>query len=174
MKNIHKIQCKHPPIAGHRTAGSVLTLTAIITLGLALGSAQAADSGARRHAQGGYDAADATYTVAGGDSLNAIAERFGMTVDAIKVDNTLQSDEIGVGETLVLAAAAADETSPTAGASTARCRPSSTRPGGRARSSWSTEHVLEDRSHWGLGPSVVLLHLEKGSPRVDGALVNNI
>jgi hypothetical protein len=116
MKSIQTLQRKRPSIAGHRAVFSVLALTAAITLGLALGSAQAADSGARRHAQGGYDAANATYTVAEGDRLSAIAERFGMTIDAIKADNKLQSDEIGVGESLVLAAADADETSPSASA----------------------------------------------------------
>jgi LysM repeat protein len=116
MKSIQTLQRKRPSIAGHRAVFSVLALTAAITLGLALGSAQAADSGARRHAQGGYDAANATYTVAEGDRLSAIAERFGTTIDAIKADNKLQSDEIGVGESLVLAAADADETSPSASA----------------------------------------------------------
>ena len=111
MKSIQTIRRKDPSIAGHRTAVSVLALTAIITLGLALGSARAADGGARRHAQGGYDAADAVYVVAEGDRLSAIAERFGITIDAIKADKKLQSDEIAVGETLVLAAADAGETS---------------------------------------------------------------
>jgi hypothetical protein len=61
MKSIQTIRRKNPSIAGHRTAVSVLALTAMIALGLALGSARAADSGARRHAQGGYDASNATH-----------------------------------------------------------------------------------------------------------------
>jgi hypothetical protein len=34
--------------------------------------------------------------------------------------------------------------------------------------------AVPDDDHWGLGPSFVILHIEKGSPWVYGALANNI
>lgn len=52
-----------------------------------------------------------TYTVARGDNLYSIANRFGTTVDAIKRANNLISNLLSVGQTLVI---------PAAGASTGR------------------------------------------------------
>jgi hypothetical protein len=61
----------------------------MIALGLALGSALAADSGAGRHAQGSYAAANATYTVAEGDRLVAIAKRFGTIATPDKLETRI-------------------------------------------------------------------------------------
>ena len=44
----------------------------------------------------------ASYTVASGDSLSAIAKRFGITVDALKTANQLTSDTIRVGQVLTI------------------------------------------------------------------------
>ncbi len=68
--------------------------------------ALAADGGARAHAEGQYDASTNTYTVAAGDELSAIAERFGATVDALEAQNKFTSDKITVGQKLVIGAAA--------------------------------------------------------------------
>ena len=55
----------------------VSTGAVLILLGcLSFGSAQAADTTPRQHAQGAYDAATGAYTVVKGDDLAAIAERF--------------------------------------------------------------------------------------------------
>ena len=79
----------------------------VLAVCLALaGSALADDSGPRRHAEGSYDAATGTYTVAPGDDLGAIAQRFGLTVQALEQQNNLGSDQIQVGETLSLGAGA--------------------------------------------------------------------
>jgi hypothetical protein len=78
----------------------VLTVVAC----LCLGTAQAGDSGARHHAEGQYDGATATYIVTEGDDLDAIAERFGVTVVELKERNHLASDKIEVGQNLVVAA----------------------------------------------------------------------
>ena len=81
-----------------------LGVTALtLLLGLGLGAAQAADQGPRHHAEGEYDATTATYTVVKGDDLAAIAERFGVTVAELKAGNTLASNEIEVGQKLVVA-----------------------------------------------------------------------
>jgi len=81
--------------------------TAALTLILfALAAAAVAgDQGPRRHAQGAYDASTATYEVAQGDDLDAIAARFGVTVEALKAENNLGSDRIDVGQKLKVAGA---------------------------------------------------------------------
>ena len=58
---------------------------------VAAGSVQAADSGARHHAEGTFDAATGAYLVVKGDDLYEIAERFGVTVDELKSTNKLAS-----------------------------------------------------------------------------------
>ena len=50
---------KSPLASAVKTACSVLTLTACLTIG----SAQAADQGSRHHAKGQYDTVTATYAV---------------------------------------------------------------------------------------------------------------
>jgi hypothetical protein len=66
------------------------------------GSAQAADSGPHKHAEGQYDAASGSYSVAPGDDLDAIAERFGVSVTELKTLNKLESNLIEVGQKLTL------------------------------------------------------------------------
>lgn len=84
----------------------IRTLSLIVALagGLVLVSAMAADQGPRHHANGQYDAAAALYVVAAGDDLVAIAERFGVSVAELKVGNKLASNEIEVGQKLVVPA----------------------------------------------------------------------
>jgi len=67
-----------------------------------LGAAQAADSGPRHHAEGRYDAASGTYTVAPGDDLDGIAERLGVSVGELRSTNNLTSDIIDVGQQLAV------------------------------------------------------------------------
>ncbi|MDG4553077.1 MAG: DUF1254 domain-containing protein [Candidatus Competibacter sp.] len=71
---------------------------------LIVGATQAADTGERHHARGQYDTVTATYTVVEGDDLTAIGERFEIPVDALKTRNHLRSDEIEIGQTLIVAA----------------------------------------------------------------------
>ncbi|MCG6862337.1 MAG: LysM peptidoglycan-binding domain-containing protein, partial [Chromatiaceae bacterium] len=66
------------------------------------GGLQAADSGSRHHAQGTFDAATGTYEVAKGDDLDAIAERFGVTLQELTKANKLSSTEIEVGQKLAI------------------------------------------------------------------------
>ena len=74
--------------------------------------ALAADSGRQHHAEGAFDAATSSYSVVKGDDLAAIAQRFGITVSELKARNNLASDEIDVGETLVIAAGEASAPAP--------------------------------------------------------------
>ncbi len=74
---------------------------------LGIGAAQAADTGARHHAEGEYDGATATYRVVEGDDLIAIGERFGVPVETLKALNHLSADGIKVGDKLSLAATGA-------------------------------------------------------------------
>ena len=60
------------PLARHSSMAACA-----LALLLCLDGAEAADSGPRHHAEGQYNAADATYTVVKGDDLAAIAERLG-------------------------------------------------------------------------------------------------
>jgi len=76
---------------------------------LACGGVQAADTGPRHHARGEYDTATDSYVVVEGDDLIAIAERFGVTVAELKQWNDLAADEIEIGQTLKVAAAAGQE-----------------------------------------------------------------
>lgn len=96
-----------PSNAGFKAVFSILALTAC----LVGGSAQAADQGARNHARGQYDTVTATYVVVEGDDLIAIGERFEVPVDALKARNKLPSNEIKVGDKLVIAAAGAPKVS---------------------------------------------------------------
>ncbi|MGA7980937.1 MAG: DUF1214 domain-containing protein [Chromatiaceae bacterium] len=73
-----------------------------LILGLGLGMAQAGDTGPRHHARGEYDTATATYVVVEGDDLIAISERFEISVDELKAQNKLASNEIEVGQKLVV------------------------------------------------------------------------
>ena len=91
---------KSPFTTGLKTACSILALTA----GLAIGSVQAADQGARHHAKGQYDTVTATYGVVEGDELIVISERFQVPVDTLKEQNKLRSEEIKPGQKLTIAA----------------------------------------------------------------------
>jgi LysM repeat protein len=86
-----------------KTVCSVVALAAC----LAFGSAQAADTGPRAHAEGKYDSATATYVVVAGDDLFAISQRFKVSVDALKAANNLTSDVVKTGEKLVIASSGA-------------------------------------------------------------------
>jgi LysM repeat protein len=80
-----------------------LGLTALaLLLGLGLGTAQAGDMGPRHHAEGQYDAATSTYRVVAGDYLDVIAERFGVTVHALRKANKLGSRGIEIGQRLAI------------------------------------------------------------------------
>ena len=87
-------------------AGAITTLCSVLALTavLAAGSAQAADKGARHHAQGQFDTVTATYVVVEGDDLIAISERFEVPVEALKAHNKLASNEVKIGQKLALAA----------------------------------------------------------------------
>jgi LysM repeat protein len=73
---------------------------------LLMASVQASDSGPRRRAEGHYDATSSTYTVARGDNLDAIAERFGIGLTELKAVNKRRSDRIEVGQRLIVSTAA--------------------------------------------------------------------
>ncbi len=79
-----------------------LCAIALLCLGVA-GTVQAGDSGPRRHAEGRYDQATATYTVVKGDDLTAIAERLGVGLAELRAANKLDSDTIDIGQTLRIA-----------------------------------------------------------------------
>lgn len=81
---------------------SVLLGTALV---FAAAMARAADQGPRHHAEGVYDTATSTYQVVKGDDLDAIVERFGVTVAELKERNALHSDTIDADQGLVIAAA---------------------------------------------------------------------
>jgi len=66
-------------------------------------SALAANNGPSAHARGGFDAATGVYTVVSGDALGAIAARFGMSLAQIDQQNALSSNQIQVGQKLVVA-----------------------------------------------------------------------
>ena len=63
----------------------------------------AADNGPGAHARGGFDAATGVYTVVSGDTLGAIAARFGMSLAQIDQQNDLSTNQIQVGQKLVVA-----------------------------------------------------------------------
>jgi hypothetical protein len=99
---------KFPPPLPRRLSGVLAVVTC-----LCVGAAQAADIGPRHHAQGEYDAATATYVVAAGDDLDAIAERFEIPVAELMRENQLTSTVIQVGQKLALAGAAPATAAPT-------------------------------------------------------------
>ncbi len=76
-----------------------------MTLFLGVSGVQAADGRPRHHAEGTLDTAAGIYEVVKGDDLDAIAERLGVTVQALKDANKLDSDVIDVGQKLVIASA---------------------------------------------------------------------
>jgi LysM repeat protein len=109
-----------------RTFGSGLALAVCLALA---GSLQAADSGARRHAEGSYDPSTGTYTVAPGDDLGVIAERFGLSPSALEQQNALDSARVQVGQKLdVGAAAAAPAPAPTPAPAAAPAAPQAAAP----------------------------------------------
>ena len=60
--------------------GAMLAIAAVAMVLMGSGVLAAADRGSRAHATGQFDAATNTYTVAVGDDLSHIAQRFGTTV----------------------------------------------------------------------------------------------
>ncbi|WP_296898901.1 LysM peptidoglycan-binding domain-containing protein, partial [Thiohalocapsa sp.] len=78
-----------------------IAAAALMLLCLLVTSATVAeDQGARRHAQGSYDPATATYEVAAGDDLSDIAARFGVSLADLKAKNDLSADVIDAGQRL--------------------------------------------------------------------------
>ena len=83
---------------------ATLLLVATLSASLIVGGAMASDLGPRHHAEGRYEPATATYEVAAGDGLAAIAERFGVSVAELRAANRLPSDTIEIGQRLAIAA----------------------------------------------------------------------
>ena len=107
---IEQPKARQPRVAtAFKGAGAALSLSLI----LALGTAQAADTGPRAHAEGKYDTASATYLVVEGDDLFAISERFAVPMDAIKAHNKMTSNAVEVGQKLEIAATASHHASTT-------------------------------------------------------------
>jgi hypothetical protein len=94
------------PISRIEHGYKAIVLAATIAGFLAIGSAMAGDQGPRHHARGEYDTVTATYVVIEGDDLIAISERFEIPVDELKAQNKLASNEIEVGQKLVVGAGA--------------------------------------------------------------------
>jgi arylsulfatase len=93
--------------ATQRHPGRAGLAALVLILGVAMGcGAQASDGGPRHHAEGAYDASAATYQVVAGDDLAAIAERFGVTLEALTAANKLSSTVIDVGQQLAIPVAA--------------------------------------------------------------------
>jgi LysM repeat protein len=94
---IKRPKARQPRIVpAFKGTGAALSLSLI----LALGTAQAADTGPRAHAQGKYDTASATYLVVEGDDLFAISERFEVPMDALKAHNKMTSSDVKIGQKL--------------------------------------------------------------------------
>lgn len=55
-----------------------------------------------KHAAGYYNPDTGIYTIAEGDDLSAIAERFGTTVEALEEENILPDSKIIAGKTLLI------------------------------------------------------------------------
>jgi LysM repeat protein len=92
--------------APNRLRGPILAVVAMALVGGAVLAAD--DSGSRTHATGQFDAATNTYTVAVGDDLSHIAQRFDTTVAELTALNKLSGDAVALGQTLVVAAAGPD------------------------------------------------------------------
>jgi hypothetical protein len=89
----------------HRSAVRKVSRILVLLLFVAVGAPAQADQGPRHHAERTFDAATSTYTVVKGDDLDAIAERFGVTLEELMKVNQLSSTQIEVGQPLVIAAA---------------------------------------------------------------------
>jgi len=100
-----KLKFPNPVLLAWRRFLAALAVLA----GLVVGGAQAADHGPLKYAEGQYDVASGVYTVAKSDDLDAIAERFGVTVAALKEGNKLASDQVEAGQKLVVVAGASAE-----------------------------------------------------------------
>jgi LysM repeat protein len=100
---IEQPKARQPRVAtAFKSAGAALSLSLI----LAFGTAQAADTGPRAHAEGKYDTVSATYLVVEGDDLFAISERFEVPMDTLKAHNKMASSEVKVGQKLKIGGAA--------------------------------------------------------------------
>ncbi|WP_245731668.1 sulfatase-like hydrolase/transferase [Thiocapsa roseopersicina] len=82
----------------------------LVGLALAVGSAWAADQGARRHAQGQFDGATGLYVVAEGDDLSAIGERLEVSAAALKAANQIEGDLLQIGQRLQVVTGAPEVT----------------------------------------------------------------
>ena len=76
-------------LKGARMKKTIFSALALVICLVASG-AQAADRGPLKYAEGQYDAASGAYTVVRGDDLDAIAERFGVTVAELKEANDVR------------------------------------------------------------------------------------
>jgi LysM repeat protein len=100
---IEQPKARQPRVASAvKGAGAALSLSLI----LAFGTAQAADTGPRAHAQGEYDTVTATYLVVEGDDLFAISERFDVPMDALKAHNKMASTDVKIGQKMKIGGAA--------------------------------------------------------------------
>jgi len=88
----------HPLLLPRRLCGALAVMICLY-----VGGTQAADTGPRHHARGEYDAATATYVVAAGDDLDAIAERLEIPVAELMHENHLKTTVIDVGQKLTVA-----------------------------------------------------------------------
>lgn len=111
--------------------GQIIKLPANIA---APGVAASADTGAAT--------TGAKYTVKAGDSLSAIAARNGTTVSALRQANSLRSDTLQVGQTLVIPGVASAVSAPaSSGYNPATTRPATTISGDASTS--TIEHTLK-------------------------------
>ena len=96
---------RQPPFDGHLiTIGQQLVIPAVAA-GAATSSGIAAAAPATSVAPANTSAPDRRYVVRAGDTLSAIAQRFGMTTDAVAAQNNISADAIiAVGEQLVVPA----------------------------------------------------------------------
>ncbi len=92
-------------VARRSTVALAIVLGAIALVGA--GTLAAADSAARPHAKGEYDAATQTYTIAPGDDLTHIGRRFGISVRELQTRNGLTGDRIPIGRQLIVEAGGA-------------------------------------------------------------------
>ncbi|MCC8998073.1 MAG: sulfatase-like hydrolase/transferase, partial [Candidatus Contendobacter sp.] len=88
----------------------ILSVTFVVIMGLAASLVHAADQGPRHHAQGQYDTATTTYVVVEGDDLDAIAGRFGVTLEELTKASKLSSTKIKVGQQLAIPAGTSGDT----------------------------------------------------------------
>jgi arylsulfatase len=99
----------------NRLRSAVLAVVAIALALMGSAAIAADDSGPHTRAQGQYDASANTYTVAVGDDLAHIAQRFGTTVAELTSLNNLSGDQVTLGQTLTVPSAGAAAAASAAG-----------------------------------------------------------